>query len=112
MSLHPVFAGILADHQSSALRFATPASPSAHASLQAIADGIKARHAAKAAQQAPQPAPEPKTREQMQSELQAELLDFDPAYAYSDDHGFWSAQAAKASRINDLRRRLATAEAA
>ena len=102
--VHPLFAGILNTHAAIAVKFAEPADV---ASMQSIVAGIKARHAASAAPVAPV-LPQPlKSAAQLQAELQAELADFDPAYAHCDDYSEWARQAAKASRIADIRRRLA-----
>jgi hypothetical protein len=90
----------------------TFAPPAVQADLQAIVDGIKARHAAERARQRAHYIPMAAEavadkRARLQAELIAAQAGFDPAYAFSDDHTLWREQLAKAEAIGRCTRELA-----
>jgi len=99
--LHPLFAGILNQHAAIATRFAAPDTVS---EMQSIADGIRARAAAKRATVPAVPAcpPVAQSRAELVAELASEKRGFDPAYPWSDDHAFFCFQARKDARIKAL----------
>ena len=99
--LHPLFADILGQHATIATRFAAP---SVVADMQSIADGMRARAAAKRAAVPPVP-PRLKiaqTRAELLAELAAEQQGFDAAYQWSDDQSVYSFHAQKEQRIKAL----------
>lgn len=51
-------------------------------------------------------------RAALEAQLREAMAGFDPAYAFSDDHGYFIRQSTKAALIADLNRRLAALEAA
>lgn len=80
--------------------------------LQAIVDGIKAKHRAKQAAALAHYVPMSAEavadkRARLQAELDAARVGFDPAYAFSDDHTLWREQLAKAEAIGRCTRELA-----
>ena len=89
---------------------ACPQQAALHADFSAVAARVKEQHAAKRAALPPLPAMKLETREEKVARLQAELAaaqaGFDPNYAYSDDHTFWSEQSAKARTIAHCRQSL------
>jgi hypothetical protein len=89
----------------------TFAPPAVYAELQAIADAVKARHAAEQARALAHYVPMAAEavadkRARLQAELDAARAGFDPAYAYSDDHSQWRQQLAKAETICHCEREL------
>lgn len=99
--LHPLMAEILDSHARLSTRFAAPDTV---AELQSIADGMRARAAAKRAAvpvvtQTFRVAP---SREALLAELAIEQQGFDAAYPWSDDHAFFCFQAQKEARIKAL----------
>ena len=99
--LHPLFADILSQHAKIATRFAAP---SMVADMQSIADGMRARAAAKRAAVPPVPPRPPTTqsRAELLAELAVEKQGFDAAYQWSDDHSVYSFHARKEQRIKAL----------
>lgn len=85
-----------------------PVADTWQAEFAAMAQAIKARHARPAGPSVVT-APE-NTLRSLRLQLAGELADFDPAYDFSDDHGFWCQQSAKALRITHLRREIAKLE--
>ena len=99
--IHPLMAEILNSHARLSTRFAAP---DAVAEMQSIADGMRARAAAKRAAVPPVPArPQvAQTRAELLAELAVEKQGFDAAYPWSDDHSFYCFQAQKDQRIKAL----------
>ena len=94
-TLHPLFGAILDQHARQAVHCATPEMA---AEFQSIADGIKARMAAHRPAHVVV-APVVQTRAELEAELSAELLGYDRSHPFSDDHTYYTAQAAKWQRI-------------